>query len=91
MLPVVVGDARAARTVLAGSVLLIAATLMPTFLGMGWLYLTAAILGGTHLLIRSRQLVQTPNRRTAMANFRASLFQLTLLLLAAIAEGALRG
>jgi len=91
MLPVVVGDARAARTVLAGAVLLIAATILPTFLGMGWLYLAAAILGGTHLLIRSRQLVQTPNRRTAMANFRASLFQLTLLLLAAIAEGALRG
>jgi len=91
MLPVVVGDESAARAVHAGAVLLIAVTLLPTLFGMGWLYLAGAILGGSHLLLRSRQLTQAPNRRTAMATFRASLLQLTLLLLAAIADSALRG
>ena len=91
MLPVVVGEARAARAVHAGAVLLVAVTLLPTLFGMGWLYLTGAILGGAQLLVRSRQLTLAPNRRSAMATFRASLLQLSLLLVAAIADSALRG
>jgi len=89
MLPVVVGEARAARAVLTGTVLLVAATLVPIIFGMGWLYLTSAISGGTYLLTRSTQLARKPSRRTAMACFRASLLQLTILLLAAIADRAL--
>jgi len=89
MLPVVVGNARAARAVFTGTVLLVAATLVPIIFGMGWLYLTSAISGGTYLLTRGMQLARKPGRRTAMACFRASLLQLTVLLLAAIADRAL--
>jgi protoheme IX farnesyltransferase len=89
MLPVVVGDARAARAILAGAGLLVAATLVPALLGMGWLYLLAALGGGAYLLLTSARLALAPNRRFAMINFHASLIQLTLLLLAAIADAAL--
>jgi protoheme IX farnesyltransferase len=89
MLPVVVGDARAARAILTGAVLLVAATLVPAFLGMGWLYLTAAVGGGGYLLLTSARLAAAPNRRAAMINFHASLIQLTLLLVAAVADAAL--
>lgn len=91
MLPVVVGDAVAARAVLTGAVLLTAVTLVPTILGMGWLYFAGAVSGGTHFLSRSAQLARSPNRRTALACFRASLVQLSILLVAAIADRALRG
>ena len=89
MLPVVVGDERAARAILAGAVMLVGASLVPAFLGMGWLYLVAAFGGGAYLLRTSARLVAEPNRRTALVNFHASLIQLTLLLVAAIADAAL--
>jgi protoheme IX farnesyltransferase len=89
MLPVVVGEARAARAILAGAAMLVAATLIPALLGMGWLYLAAAVGGGAYLLLTSARLAIAPNRRAAMVNFHASLIQLTLLLVAAIADAAL--
>ena len=90
MLPVVVGDARAARAVFIGSVMLVAASLVPVLLGMGWLYLLAAVGGGSWLVLKSAQLALSPGRRAAMVNFHASLIQLTLLLVAAIADAALQ-
>ena len=89
MLPVVVGDARAARAVLLGAAMLVAASLVPALLGMGWIYLAAALGGGAYLLSTSARLALAPNRRAAMVNFHASLIQLTLLLVAAIADAAL--
>jgi len=89
MLPVVVGDARAARAVFAGAAMLVAASLVPAAFGMGWVYLAGAIGGGAWLLLKSAQLALAPNRRAAMVNFHASLIQLTLLLVAAIADAAL--
>lgn len=89
MLPVVVGDARAARAVQASAALLVASSLVPVFFGMGWLYLVAAIGGGGYFLLTSTQLAQDPTRRRAMVNFHASLIQLTVLLVAAIADRAL--
>jgi len=90
MLPVVVGPARAARAVFGSAAMLVAATLVPSLLGMGWLYLAAAIGGGGYFLTTSARLAATPNRRTAMVNFHASLIQLTLLLVAAIGDAAIR-
>ena len=90
MLPVIVGDARAARAVLAGAVLLVAASLAPALLGMGWLYLVVAIGSGGYLLVTSTQLALAPERRRAMVNFHATLIQLTLLLVGAIVDNAFR-
>ena len=89
MLPAVVGDARAARAILLGTVLLAVASIVPAFYGLSWLYLAAAIGGGAYFLWKSAALVRDPCRRTAMANFHASLLQLTLLLAAAIADATL--
>jgi protoheme IX farnesyltransferase len=91
MLPVVVGDARAARAVLAGAALLVAASLVPALLGMGGIYLAAALGGGGYLWLTSAQLALAPTRRRAMINFHATLIQLTLLLGAAIVDSAFRG
>jgi heme o synthase len=89
MLPAVVGDARAANAVLAGTVLLVAASLVPALLGLSWLYAITAIAGGAYFLQKSIALARDPCRRTAMANFHASLAQLSLLLTAAIVDATL--
>jgi protoheme IX farnesyltransferase len=86
MLPVVVGDARAARAVLAGSVLLVLASLVPALFGMGLLYRVVAIGAGAYLLVKSAQLARAPSQRTALANFHASLAYLALLLGIAIID-----
>ena len=91
MLPAVVGEAKAARAVLTGTVMLVAASLAPAWLGLSWLYLAAALLGGAYFLRTSIALARAPGRDTAMANFHASLAQLTLLLAGAIADAALLG
>ena len=89
MLPVVVGDAKAARAILGSALLLVLASIVPAFYGLSWLYLAAAIGGGGYFLVMSARLVREPCRRTAMANFHASLAQLTLLLTAAIVDATL--
>jgi protoheme IX farnesyltransferase len=89
MLPVVVGDERAARAVFIGAAMLVAASLAPAVFGMGWVYLAGAAAGGAHLLHRTAQLALAPSRRSAMVSFHASLAQLTLLLVAAMADAAL--
>jgi protoheme IX farnesyltransferase len=91
MLPVVVGDARAARAVFAGACMLVAASLVPGLLGMGWVYMAGAIGGGALLLAKTARLSRYPDRRTAMASFHASLIQLTVLLVAAMADASLAG
>lgn len=91
MLPVVVGDARCARVILGSALVLVASTLMPALHGLGWVYLAAAIAGGTYFLATCVALVRNPGRSTARASFRASLVQLSLVLFGAIADAALRG
>jgi protoheme IX farnesyltransferase len=91
MLPVVVGDAKAARAIFAGTLLLVAASLVPAWYGLSWLYLAAAIAGGTYFLHRSAGLVLDPGPRAAMANFHASLLQLTVLLAGAIVDATVLG
>ncbi len=86
MLPVVVGDGKAAWIVLAHTIAVAAASVVPAFYGLGWIYLTAALVGGAWFIHRSIQLVTAPSRKTAMANFFASLIQLGLLLAAAILD-----
>jgi protoheme IX farnesyltransferase len=89
MLPVVVGDPRAARAILAGTLLLVAASLVPAWQGLSWIYGITAAASGAYFLKKSVDLARAPSRATAMANFHASLVQLTLLLAAAIVDATL--
>lgn len=85
MLPVVVGDIRAARIIFCHTVAVVAASLTPLLFGAGWIYGLAAAAGGAGFIFASIRLLVRPDVRTAMANFHASLIQLSLLLLGAIA------
>jgi len=89
MLPVLVGDARGARMILLHTALLVAASVAPAFLGMGRIYLIGAVIGGAWFLVASWRLVRRPGPQAAMINFHASLGQLSLLLVAAIADTTL--
>ena len=86
MLPVVAGDARAARVVFGATLLLAASTLVPLVLGMGAIYGAGAIAGGALFLRAASRLARRPGRDSARASFHASLLQLGLLLTAAIAD-----
>jgi protoheme IX farnesyltransferase len=89
MLPVVVGDARAARAIHASAALLVAASLTPAFFSLGWIYLASAAAGGAFFLLRCRALVQRPGRETARAAFHASLVQLCAVLAGAMLDVAI--
>lgn len=91
MLPVVVGDARSAQVIFWSTVALVAATLVPAAYGLGWTYLACAAAGGALFLWKAWALVLDPGRRRAQAAFRASLLQLGLVLLGAVADAALGG
>lgn len=80
MLPVVVGEAKAAWVVFANTVLLVSVSIIPFFYGLGWIYLVGVLLGGGFFLFKSLLLAQNPSRASAMASFHASLIQLGLLL-----------
>ena len=90
MLPVVVGVERAARTVLASTIALVAASLLPAAFGAGALYLVGATAGGAIFVVRSWRLARAPSRATAMAAFFASLVQLTFVLAGATLDALLR-
>jgi heme o synthase len=90
MLPVVIGNARTARVILANTVVLVAVSLLPVFYGSGWIYFAGAAAGGAWFILRNVELVRRPDdRRTAMKSFFASLVQLSLLLAAAMIDAAL--
>ncbi|HMA90956.1 MAG TPA: heme o synthase [Burkholderiales bacterium] len=89
MLPVVVGEARAARAVLAAAWLLVAASLAPAALGLHWIYAAAALAGGGWFLAKCHALAAHPGRATARASFHASLVQLTAVLLGVMLDAAL--
>lgn len=86
MLPVVKGDDAAAKIILINILMLVTVSLLPGFYGMGWLYLAGASLGGAYFIYKGVLLVQDANPKTAIRCFLASLVQLTLLLVTAIAD-----
>jgi protoheme IX farnesyltransferase len=86
MLPVVVGDERAAKAIYASAVLLVAASLAPFLFSLGWIYFASAAAGGLHFLLRCKALVQRPGRDTARAAFLASLVQLAAVLFGAMLD-----
>jgi len=86
MLPVVKGDKKAARIILGHTILLVLASVMPVFYGLGWMYLVGALCGGGYFIVKSVQLLRNPTKQTAMANFIASLVQFTVLMVALMLE-----
>jgi len=91
MLPVVKGERVAAWAILGHTLALVALSLVPAWLGLGWIYLLGAAIGGAWFVDRSLRLVLSPGRKAALANFLASLGQLGLLLAGAIADRLLLG
>jgi protoheme IX farnesyltransferase len=77
--------------ILAHTVVLVALSFVPLAFGMGWIYGAGAAIGGALFVYASVRLVANPTRKMALANFFASLLQLTLLLAAAIVDPALAG
>jgi len=91
MLPCTVSARTAAWVVLAHTATLVLIAPFGFLLGLGWIYLTAAVAGGALFLTASIRFVLRPDRKRAMANFFASLAQLTLLLVGAMLEGWFAG
>lgn len=86
MLPVVKGNPKAARIILGHTLLLVMVSLLPVYYGLGWIYLAGALSGGIYFIVKSVQLVRTPTKEAAMANFFASLVQLSVLMFALMLE-----
>jgi protoheme IX farnesyltransferase len=86
MLPVVVNEKTAAYIILGHTVLLAGLSLLPVMYGLGWIYLLGAATGGAWFVWKSICLARNPSPETAMANFHASLLQLSLLLIATILD-----
>ncbi len=86
MLPVVIGNARAAQVVFVSTLVLVGISLLPVFFGAGLVYFTGALIGGAHFIRKAWQLARAPGRETAMRSFHASLAQLSLLLVAAMTD-----
>jgi protoheme IX farnesyltransferase len=86
MLPVVAGEAVTRRQILAYTVLLIPVTLALGLVGLGWLYLAAAlVLNGVFLWLAVR-LWRTPSKRLARRTFFWSLWYLAFLFVAMVAD-----
>ncbi|MCM5569492.1 heme o synthase [Burkholderiaceae bacterium FT117] len=90
MLPVVRGDRFAAWAIFGHALVMVGLSLALALWSPGWLYLACAAAGGGLLVARSVALVREPGRATALANFHASLIQLSLLLLGTIADAWMR-
>ena len=88
MLPVVKGDAYAARAILAHAVVLVALSLGLAAFRPGWIYLGCAVVGGWLFVREALRLVGAPSRPAAMRCFHASLAQLSLLLVGALIDAA---
>jgi protoheme IX farnesyltransferase len=89
MLPVVKGLAVTARAIFAHVVALVGLSLLLPLWGAGPLYLAGAAGGGAWFVARAWQLLRAPSTGAARLAFRASLVQLTVLLLGAMLDVAL--
>jgi heme o synthase len=91
MLPVLLSD-RTTACVIALHVLVVAAAAVAAgLIGLGVTFLAFALAGSGWFLTAAVRLVLRPDRGRALACFRASLLQLSLLLIGAIADAAVAG
>lgn len=89
MLPIVVPQQAWTSAILMHAVALTAISLLPLSFGQGLLYGLGAGSGGLWFIWKSIALHRTPTKQTAMANFTASLLQLTLLVAGVLLDAAL--
>lgn len=91
MLPVVIGDSRTALYILINTVLLVASSLVPYFLGYnGPIYLAAALAVGTYFIIWNVKLLRNPTKDIAWKNFKISMMYLGILFSSVIVEMGVR-
>lgn len=89
MLPVIAPDREWTLAILSYTATLVALSLAPLWFGMGWLYGLSAATGGGWFLWKSWRLYLAPTPTAAIANFRASLVQLLLLVTGVFLEALL--
>jgi len=87
MLPIVVPTHAWTSAILAHTLVLLGVSLVPLWFGMGLLYGLGAAGGGLLFAWKSWQLHRAPDKKHAMANFLASLLQLTLLVVGVVLDG----
>lgn len=90
MLPVVKGDRTAARAIFAHTLLLVPASMALLLFTPGWFYGVCAALGNALFVRHAWRLLRTPDRAHAMRSFHASLAQLSLILIGAMLDAAIR-
>ena len=92
MLPVVAGDRLVTRTILGARIAPRSGCPCCRFwYGMGWIYLLAALAGGSFFILACIRLMLAPGISAAWRAFAASIVQLGLLLTAAIADRLILG
>jgi protoheme IX farnesyltransferase len=90
MLPAVKGVTVTAQAIFAHVVALVGLSLLLPMWGAGPVYLVCAAAGGAWFVARAWQLLSAPSANTARLAFRASLVQLSVLLLGAMLDAAIR-
>ena len=87
MLPVLVGEHRAAVYIFVNTLLLVSASLLPWYFGpLGRFYLAGALLAGGLFLVENWRLVHQPSREMGWRNFIGSMRYLGILFLAIILD-----
>lgn len=89
MLPVTASNRAWTLAILLHTAALVALSLIPLGFGLGPIYGIAAVVGGGYFAWRSWILFREPSRQAAMANFKASLIQLSLLVVGVVADAAI--
>ncbi|MBF0153646.1 MAG: protoheme IX farnesyltransferase [Magnetococcales bacterium] len=91
MLPVLVGEQRAARAILLNTVLLVGASLLPWIFGeLGAVYLVGSLIAGAFFIWSSLRLLRSPTPELGWFNFLASMKYLGFLFLAIVVDTSLK-
>ncbi len=82
MLPVLVGDKKAAKYILVNTVILIPYSIVITFLGLGMIYLIGAVIAGLMLLNYNTKLMRDTSKEVAWKTYKLSSPYLAIVFLA---------